>query len=117
MMRPERLSGIVQVGGVIVFAAGFWLGRRLSRPAAGEIEVGWREMWRQGPDPDRYKRNPKTLLVFLCALGGAFVAFGLRLLSEYTHSLLLAGFSLYSVLLCIAIGWGAMFSSKSLRKL
>lgn len=115
-MLPERFVGVVQVGGVIVFAVGFWLGRRLTRPAAGEIAVSWREMWRHGPDPDKYKRNPKTLLVFLCAFGGCFVAFALRLLSEYTQSLLLAGLSLYSVLLCIAIGWGAILSSTSLRK-
>jgi hypothetical protein len=101
---------------VIVFGVGLWLGRRLIRPAAGEITVGWREMWRRGPDPDKYKRNPKARVVSLCAFGGVLIAFGLRLLSEYAQSLVLATFSVYAGLLCIAIAWGAMLFSKYSRK-
>ena len=119
-----RDRGIVHAGGmaddpmgeVIAIAVGLWLGRRLTRPELEQNVVTWREMWRQGPDPDKYERNPKTLRVFLCSFGGFFVAFGLRWFSDYIQSSLLAVLSVYLGVLCLAVGIGAIVSHKYLRK-
>jgi hypothetical protein len=89
-----------------VFSIGIWIGWKLTRPGRADAIVDRREYWKRGPSPN-YRRNPKTLPVFLGAFAGAFLSFGLRGLAEYLSSLSPAVVAVGVGALCIAIGIGA----------
>jgi hypothetical protein len=90
----------------VVLVVGAWAGWRLTRPSSGDMIVGWRELWRHGPDPAKYRRNPKPLRVVLVAFAGFLVAFGVRLLGDYLDSKPISVLSLAGGLFCIGLVWG-----------
>jgi hypothetical protein len=93
---------------LVLLAIGMQLGWRWTRPDEGQEIVGWREMWRHGPDPSKYRRNPKAFPVALKAFATGFLATGLALFGDYFGSktaVLLFG---SCVTLCVRIGWGAI---------
>ena len=94
---------------LIWFALGMWIGRRLTRPATGQIVVGWREMWRFGPDAAWFRRNPKSWRVFLWSGVAFFATAGVFVLADSLGPKLIA-FAAGS--LVMGVGWGAALFNK-----
>jgi hypothetical protein len=105
-MIPASIGNSVEV---VIFVVGMWAGWRLTRPSSGDVIVGWRELWRHGPDPAKYRRNPKRLRVGVAASAGCLVAFGAAVLGDYLGSKPISVLSLAGVAFCIGLGWGAVW--------
>jgi|SRR5579862_4538659 len=100
----------------VVFFFGIWIGWRLTRPAPGEVPVSRRELWRHGPDPTRYRQNPKALRVKVSAFGVALASGGLVALADYIDSFPLRIVAFGLGVVSIGTGFGAALFNRLLRK-
>ena len=81
-----------------IFAFGIWVGWRLSRLKVGEIDVRTAGFGRG---------TSKVLRVGSAAFFGALLGVLLRAISEQIDSRPLAFIAVWTVTVCIGVGWGA----------
>src|SRR5262245_31001901 len=96
----------MQLASCVIFACGIWWGWLIARSQPGEISVSSREHWRHGPNPEKYRRNPRIIRAVVMAVAGAFggVATGFFASSMHFHLLYLICFE--AVAFSAGVAWG-----------
>jgi hypothetical protein len=95
------------VFGLFLLGLGVAIGRRMVRLAPDQVVATRREVWRYGPSA-KYRRNPKTLRVYLTAFGALVVTFGVGALASYIGAWWLQAVAVTATAMLIGVGWGAM---------